>query len=109
MKLEDFVNCRRIELQVRRNLNRTPQSWNAFFRYWLDSNSPLEYLKCREVKATSFPLMIDGLSNGGIKREGYDEWIEVKRRDGTEFVIGKHGDVVYIETKKERFKFWRGH
>uniref|UniRef100_A0A1I7UTM5 F-box domain-containing protein n=1 Tax=Caenorhabditis tropicalis TaxID=1561998 RepID=A0A1I7UTM5_9PELO len=107
MNLKNFVNCRHIDLPVTRKPNRTPQSWNTFFRFWLDSDSPLEYLRCCKVEASDFPLMVDGLSNEGIQRDSGDaEWIDLKRRDGSEFVIGRVFDRVFIMTKREHSTSW---
>uniref|UniRef100_A0A1I7UTK7 F-box domain-containing protein n=1 Tax=Caenorhabditis tropicalis TaxID=1561998 RepID=A0A1I7UTK7_9PELO len=107
--LEDFLNCSRIILQLNRDVNRTAQSWNTLFRNWIDSNARLEYLSFFMFREFEFPLMVEGLSNEGIQQKGIDEWIEVKRRDGSEFVIGRAWNAMYIMNKQEHLNHLRRH
>uniref|UniRef100_A0A1I7UTR0 FBA_2 domain-containing protein n=1 Tax=Caenorhabditis tropicalis TaxID=1561998 RepID=A0A1I7UTR0_9PELO len=102
-KLENFMNCLQINLGYGRNY-RTPQSWNTFFRNWIDSDARLGYLWCSNIVVTEFPQIIEGLSNEGIQQQGTDEWIEVKRRDGSEYFIGRTGDDMYILTKQSHLR-----
>uniref|UniRef100_A0A1I7UTQ8 F-box domain-containing protein n=1 Tax=Caenorhabditis tropicalis TaxID=1561998 RepID=A0A1I7UTQ8_9PELO len=106
LNLESFMNCRRISLQLGKNTNRTPQSWNTFFRNWLESDTRLEDFSCIYVEDTDFPLIVDGLSNEGTKERfgGAEEWIDVKRRDGSEFVIGRSLNAIHIWTKQAHLK-----
>uniref|UniRef100_A0A1I7UTN1 FBA_2 domain-containing protein n=3 Tax=Caenorhabditis tropicalis TaxID=1561998 RepID=A0A1I7UTN1_9PELO len=107
MNLEDFMNCRRIELRPSKKSNRTPKYWNTFFRNWINSDARLEYLSCDKIKLSDFPLIVNELSDGGIQQKGTHIWIEVKRRDGSEFVIGRtwgFDNCMYIKTKKEHLE-----
>uniref|UniRef100_A0A1I7UTJ1 F-box domain-containing protein n=1 Tax=Caenorhabditis tropicalis TaxID=1561998 RepID=A0A1I7UTJ1_9PELO len=97
--LDSFMSCRRV-FKLNKPSNQAPESWNTFFRNWLDSDAPLETLWCFEINVSDFPLMVDGLSNG-IHKKGAIEWIEVKRRDGSESVIGRCRDDLYIMSKNE--------
>uniref|UniRef100_A0A1I7UTN3 FBA_2 domain-containing protein n=1 Tax=Caenorhabditis tropicalis TaxID=1561998 RepID=A0A1I7UTN3_9PELO len=106
MNLENFVNCRQIEIHSYKTLNWTPQSWNKFFRNWINSDAQLEDLRCEKIEESDFPLMVDGLSDEGIKHSEYYEWIEVKRRDGSEFVIGRTFNRVFIETRVKHLEAW---
>uniref|UniRef100_A0A1I7UTQ7 FBA_2 domain-containing protein n=1 Tax=Caenorhabditis tropicalis TaxID=1561998 RepID=A0A1I7UTQ7_9PELO len=107
LNLESFMNCRRISLQLGKNTNRTPQSWNTFFRNWLESDSRLEDFLCITVKESDFPLIVDGLTNEGIKErwQGTLEWVDVKRRDGSEFVIGRNLNDIHFMTKQAHLEY----
>uniref|UniRef100_A0A1I7UVA8 F-box domain-containing protein n=1 Tax=Caenorhabditis tropicalis TaxID=1561998 RepID=A0A1I7UVA8_9PELO len=109
VNLESFMSCQRIYLNLGMHSNRTPQSWNTFFRNWIDSDSPLENLSCVSGdKPINFPLMVDGLSNEGIKKRWTtDEWIDVKRRNGSEFVISRDSHYFHIWTKQEHLEHLR--
>uniref|UniRef100_A0A1I7UTK8 F-box domain-containing protein n=1 Tax=Caenorhabditis tropicalis TaxID=1561998 RepID=A0A1I7UTK8_9PELO len=100
LNLESFMSCPNIFLEAGTNLTRTPQSWNTFFRKWIDSDATLEHLSCDFIQISQFPMMVDGLSNAGIQQRGTNEWIEGKRRDGLEFVIGRTGKYLHVMTKQ---------
>uniref|UniRef100_A0A1I7UTN5 FBA_2 domain-containing protein n=1 Tax=Caenorhabditis tropicalis TaxID=1561998 RepID=A0A1I7UTN5_9PELO len=106
INLENFLNCRRIILHLNKNSNLTPHSWNTFLRNWINSDAQLECLCCYNIKPTDFLLMVDGLSDEGINRRRAYEWVDVKRRDGTEFVIGRIFDYMYLETREEHLEAW---
>uniref|UniRef100_A0A1I7UTM0 F-box domain-containing protein n=1 Tax=Caenorhabditis tropicalis TaxID=1561998 RepID=A0A1I7UTM0_9PELO len=102
--IESFLNCRRIIIKLRSSY-RTPQEWNTFLKNWINSDVPLEYLWTLYISDTLFPKVIDGLRHQGIQKEGSDEWIEVTRRDGSDYVIGRNEeDDLYVMTKKEHLE-----
>uniref|UniRef100_A0A1I7UEF1 F-box domain-containing protein n=1 Tax=Caenorhabditis tropicalis TaxID=1561998 RepID=A0A1I7UEF1_9PELO len=109
LNLETFMNCRRIILQLGEAPSRTPYSWNTFFRNWLDSDSPLEYLSCNSIDGFEFPIMVYELDKEGWnKRCAGEEWIDVKRRDGSAFVISRSWDTVRIMTKQAHLQhLWK--
>uniref|UniRef100_A0A1I7UTL6 F-box domain-containing protein n=1 Tax=Caenorhabditis tropicalis TaxID=1561998 RepID=A0A1I7UTL6_9PELO len=99
--IESFTSCRRIIIH---ETYRSPEYWNTFFRNWMDSEAPLEYMSCRLKGIFDFPLIVDGLSNEEIKQKKGDEWIEVKRKNGSEFVIGMTSNILFIETKEKHLE-----
>uniref|UniRef100_A0A1I7UTP1 F-box domain-containing protein n=1 Tax=Caenorhabditis tropicalis TaxID=1561998 RepID=A0A1I7UTP1_9PELO len=107
LNLEYFMNCRRITLHIGANSNRTPKSWNTFLRNWIDSDSPLEDFAFYYIERSNFLLIVNGLSNEGIQQRGDDEWIDVKRKNGSEFVIGRNGGCIYIWTKQAHLEHLR--
>uniref|UniRef100_A0A1I7UTL9 F-box domain-containing protein n=1 Tax=Caenorhabditis tropicalis TaxID=1561998 RepID=A0A1I7UTL9_9PELO len=106
--LESFMSCRRIIFERGDYSYRAPQSWNTFLRNWIDSDARLEYMLCSHTVGSDFPQIVDGLRNEEIQ-EMSDDWIDVKRRDGSEFVIGRSStkDSFYIMTKEEHMECFK--
>uniref|UniRef100_A0A1I7UTL4 F-box domain-containing protein n=1 Tax=Caenorhabditis tropicalis TaxID=1561998 RepID=A0A1I7UTL4_9PELO len=102
LNLKSFMSCSRIFLEGVSNW--TPEFWNTFFKNWIESESRLQYLSCISKDTPKLQLIIDGLSNEMITRIGKNEWIEVKRRDGSEFFIGKASNHLYMMSKEEHRK-----
>uniref|UniRef100_A0A1I7UTP3 FBA_2 domain-containing protein n=1 Tax=Caenorhabditis tropicalis TaxID=1561998 RepID=A0A1I7UTP3_9PELO len=107
LNLQHFLSCREISVSFSMSSNRDPQLFNTFFRNWLDSDSPLKRFLYFQ-RDIAFAPIINGLSNEGINEGFNNEWIEVKRRDGSEFVIGRDLNYIYIMTKHNHLEhMWR--
>uniref|UniRef100_A0A1I7UTA6 FBA_2 domain-containing protein n=1 Tax=Caenorhabditis tropicalis TaxID=1561998 RepID=A0A1I7UTA6_9PELO len=81
LNIDSLINCRIIQLEFRKTSNRTAKCWKRFFDNWKNGLS----LSC--YGESEYEVMIGGLIDGGTETEIECLLSEVKRRDGSEFMV----------------------
>uniref|UniRef100_A0A1I7UTL3 F-box domain-containing protein n=1 Tax=Caenorhabditis tropicalis TaxID=1561998 RepID=A0A1I7UTL3_9PELO len=97
---ESFMISLRIDVGLEYIANRTAQSYNSFFTKWMDSDTRLQEVTLSNIKHSEYKKIMDALNNQGTQRTLENDWIEVKRRNGSEFFFRRTSMSIDIYTKK---------
>uniref|UniRef100_A0A1I7UTM2 FBA_2 domain-containing protein n=2 Tax=Caenorhabditis tropicalis TaxID=1561998 RepID=A0A1I7UTM2_9PELO len=104
--LESFISCRCIFLNPGDNSNRTAETYSLFFNKWMDSDVRLQKLTLYFLEQPEYQMIMNALSNQGTKRIIDKDWIEVTRRNGSEFLIEAVPKIVVIYSKQGYLDCW---
>uniref|UniRef100_A0A1I7UTL1 F-box domain-containing protein n=1 Tax=Caenorhabditis tropicalis TaxID=1561998 RepID=A0A1I7UTL1_9PELO len=107
--LESCMSSLQIVVELGKTSNRTAETYNSFFSKWMDSDVRLQSLTFYSIEEDQYQTIMDTLGKQGTTRTIDKDWIELTRRNGSEFFIHPLHGFISIHTKQAYSEIMRLH